>query len=190
LVCVGAAAKDLAHHRDRRGVGIERIEPGVVDDCSDSIWVADCEDGRGDPALAETGDQRSLEVECVDQCRDVVGQQVEADRAAGVHGLAAAAGVWGDHPEVFGQRVHVTGIGDRHAGPDGVGGDDAAVQQHQRVSIALVEVVDVDAVRVNGLALRCCDAHRVLQARVSVIQAGSQPSEETSSGIRLIFRND
>ena len=81
---------------------------------------------------------------------------------------AAAARVRGDHPEVYGQRVHVTGIGDRHAGPDRVGGDDAAVQQHERFALTVVEVVNVDAVRVNGLAQRCRGAHRVLRARGSV----------------------
>ena len=55
-----------------------------------------------------------------------------------------------DHPEVLGQRVHVAGIRDGHAGPDRVGGDHAAVQQHERLALALLEVVDVDAVGVNA----------------------------------------
>jgi len=90
-------------------------------------------------ALAEAGDQRPLESECIDQGGDVVGQQVEADRAAGVPGLAAAAGIRRDHPEVLGQRVHVARIRDRHACPNGIRGDDAAVQQHERFALALVE---------------------------------------------------
>ena len=116
--------------------------------------MPDSEDGRGDRALAEPGDQRLLESERVDQGGDVVGQQVEADRAAGVRGPAAAARVRRDHSELLGKRVHVAGIGDRHASPDRVGGDHAAVQQHERLALTLVEVVDVDAVGVNAFALR------------------------------------
>ena len=86
----------------------------------------------------------------------------------GVHGPAAAARVRGDHPEVLGQCVHVAGIRDGHARPDRVGGDQAAVQQHERLALALVEVVDVDAVGVNALAVprrgAFLGAHRVLQA--------------------------
>ena len=41
---VGAAAEDLAHHRERRRLGIERVEAGVVDDRSDRVGVPDSED--------------------------------------------------------------------------------------------------------------------------------------------------
>ena len=51
---------------------------------------------------------------------DVVGEDVERRRSAGVHGGAGAAGVGGDDAEVLPQRGHVVDVGDgepAHAGP-------------------------------------------------------------------------
>ena len=134
---------------------------------------------RGDPTLAEAGDGWTLESKRLDQRRDIVRQDVEGHRTAAVPGASAPAGVRRDHAKVRGECLHVRGIGDRNAGPQRVGRDHSAVQEDERVTLALLEVVDVDAVGVDGTGLGCC-----LCGHATDVTAGGSTK---SSGVRPKF---
>jgi hypothetical protein len=71
-------------------LAIARTQPGV----------AEAQDGGGDPAFAEAGDEGPLEAEATDERGDVVSEDVEGHGATGVHGPAGAAGVGRDDSEM------------------------------------------------------------------------------------------
>ena len=110
------------------------------------------DNGCGDATLAEPTYERAVELKGVDQRKHVVGQEVEGDGAAAMHGLTGTSGIGSDHVEVLRQGRHVRGVGDRDTCPDRVGRDHASVEEHQRLPIAGLDVVDVDAVGVDRAA--------------------------------------
>ena len=80
-----------------------------------------------------------------------------------MHGPAGTSRIGSDHVEVLRQGRHVRGVGHGYACPDRVGRDHAPVEEHQRLAIAGLDVVDVDAVGVDraafGLSELFLDCH-------------------------------
>jgi hypothetical protein len=131
---------------------LEQVIARVIDECADRPGVPDGGDRRRiapslNPAISGRRRPRAP-ISAI-----VVGEQVECDHAAGVLGSAAPAGVGSDQAELLGQRFEVRLVSERHACPDRVRRDHPAVQQHQRLARASLDVVDVDAVGVDAAVL-------------------------------------
>jgi len=75
--------------------------------------------------------------------QDVAREHGERCAAAAVDGGAAAAGVGGDDPEVLRQRGHVGDVSDGAVGPARSGRGEAAVEQHERGTVAGLDVGDL-----------------------------------------------
>lgn len=146
------AAEDPAHRRERPGVGVEDVAAGVVDERADRARVPDRQDGGDHAAHAEPGDGRAGEVQRLDQGGDVVGEQAEGQLSPGVAGPSRGTLVRRDDVEAAGQQVQVAAVGERGSVPHRAGADQAAVEEHEvgQVGRPRLDVVDVDAVRVDG----------------------------------------
>ena len=83
---------------------------------------------------------------------DVVGEMVEGDDSAVVHGSATASRVRRDNPVTAREGFHVSRIGHRCGSPDRVGRDQAPVQHDEGDPLPRLDVVDVDAVRADEAA--------------------------------------
>ena len=88
FVASGLAAEERAHTLDELGRGLEVVEAAVVDERADEVGPAEGDHRGRRAALAEPGEERTVESERLDEGDDVVGEHVEGRRAAGVHGGA------------------------------------------------------------------------------------------------------
>ncbi len=157
---------------------IEHVVARVVDDGAHGVGETDAQDRRGGRALAEAAEQRPVEVERFDHRTHVVGEHRERRRAVTGNGRTGTTRVERDHPEVLGERLHVTDVPGGVAAPDRPGGREAAVQEHEWLARTRFDVVDVEVVgthvRAASLSGLGPDGHGALLGSVAPQRAGRE----------------
>ena len=125
---ISAASERLSGDGHAFRIRVEQVITGVVDDRSNRPGIANADDARELPTIAEPAYQRPFEAKRFDQCDHVVGQHFVRDRAAGMSCLARPAHVRSNHAKVLGQRGQMRAVRSGVPFPDGVGRNHPVVE--------------------------------------------------------------